>query len=207
MPRMRCTPGWVAIVVDIADGATARLAADGIDIDERARGILRLFEQLTAPQTLAAFGRLLDRGLLDAHALDSIGRMSTRLPRLARRRRRRPVRGWRFGRSAMSTCNEPSECSSRLPRFSVARSPCPMQRSNCPRPHRAAERTTSSCPTITRCSSSAEVPGGISVAARLRLAQPALSPIACERGWMTSRCDHDEAQLPVTRRSDHLRSS
>jgi hypothetical protein len=72
-------PALMATVVDVVDSVTARLDTAGIDVDERVRVMLRLLERLTAPQTWAALEKVLDSGLLDAGALDSLGRVAEAL--------------------------------------------------------------------------------------------------------------------------------
>jgi len=53
-------PGLVAGVTDTADGVAARLAAAGVDVDERIRVSLALAERLTDPRTAAQLHQALD---------------------------------------------------------------------------------------------------------------------------------------------------
>lgn len=53
-------PGFVAAAVDSFDDAAARLAARGIDVDARTRGVLGTLEGLTSPAMIAATQALID---------------------------------------------------------------------------------------------------------------------------------------------------
>lgn len=54
------TPATIATAVDGLDETVARLAARGVDVDERLRELLALTEKLTDPATLASVGEAVD---------------------------------------------------------------------------------------------------------------------------------------------------
>ena len=87
-------PGAIGTLVDTLDGLAARLGADGIDVDQRARAMVRLVERLTAPQTTAALETLLDSGLFDARTLDSLGRVTDALAVTGQSAPPAPVGAW-----------------------------------------------------------------------------------------------------------------
>ena len=57
-------PAVVATVTDIVDGLVARLAARGIDVDERLRALVRAADQLTSPRALDALAAMLASEIL-----------------------------------------------------------------------------------------------------------------------------------------------
>ena len=63
-------PALIATVVDSLDGLASRLASEGVDVDQRMRGMLRVIERLTAPRTAAAIEALLDSAMFDERPRD-----------------------------------------------------------------------------------------------------------------------------------------
>ncbi|MET0386413.1 MAG: DUF1641 domain-containing protein [Polyangiales bacterium] len=72
-------PAVVATVTDTFDNIVTQLAADGVDVDERMRALLRLLERATAPQPAATLEALLDSALLGARARVAIAQLSAAL--------------------------------------------------------------------------------------------------------------------------------
>ena len=68
----------VATLVDTADELVARLAVRGIDFDARARSMLALVEQLSAPAVLAPLSRLIAR----IEQLDAVVATADKIPGL-----------------------------------------------------------------------------------------------------------------------------
>lgn len=75
----RGAPGVVATLTDAFDAHAAHLAQGGADVDERVRAMVQLAVRLTAPATVAAMEMVLDSGLLEPRALDSLGRVAQAL--------------------------------------------------------------------------------------------------------------------------------
>lgn len=68
-------PAMVATVTDIVDGVVARLAARGIDVDDRMRALLRAADHLTSPRALDALASVLSSEILAHPTTEVIGRM------------------------------------------------------------------------------------------------------------------------------------
>ncbi len=67
-------PGFVAMVADMADEQIRTAAAEGIDVDARLKGILKLTGRLTDPETTHAL-----EGLLDVNSVHAVGALGQAL--------------------------------------------------------------------------------------------------------------------------------
>ncbi|MCB9914475.1 MAG: DUF1641 domain-containing protein [Planctomycetes bacterium] len=82
-------PNHVAATMDIVDGLVARMAAAGVDVDERLNVLVRVAERLTAPEALEVvgemlshadmLGRLLESGVFGPGAVNVVGRAANAL--------------------------------------------------------------------------------------------------------------------------------
>lgn len=68
-------PAVVATITDIVDGVVERLAARGIDVDDRMRALLRAADHLTSARALDALASVLSSEILAHQTTDVIGRM------------------------------------------------------------------------------------------------------------------------------------
>lgn len=66
------TPAWIATFTNLFDGVALRLAARGIDVDQRVALGARVLERLTSPEALDALGTILSR-VDEIHALVESG--------------------------------------------------------------------------------------------------------------------------------------
>lgn len=73
-------PGGAAMLMDVVDGAVARMQAAGIDVDQRARSMLHAAERLTSPSTVALLEATVDR----AEALETLLQSSVLHPEAVR---------------------------------------------------------------------------------------------------------------------------
>jgi hypothetical protein len=68
-------PAVVATAMDIVDGLAARLAAHGIDLDERMRAVLRAADHLTSPRALDALASMLSSEIMAHQTTEVIARV------------------------------------------------------------------------------------------------------------------------------------
>jgi hypothetical protein len=68
-------PAVVATLADVLDGLVARLAARGIDVDDRMRALLRAADHLTSPRALDALASILSSEILAHQTTEVVGRM------------------------------------------------------------------------------------------------------------------------------------
>lgn len=68
-------PAVVATFTDVLDGLVERLAARGIDVDERMRALLRAADHLTSPRALDALASVLSSEILAHQTTEVVGRM------------------------------------------------------------------------------------------------------------------------------------
>jgi len=68
-------PVVVATLTDILDGLVERLAARGIDVDDRIRALLRAADHLTSPRALDALASVLSSEILAHQTTEVVGRM------------------------------------------------------------------------------------------------------------------------------------
>ncbi|HSD88106.1 MAG TPA: DUF1641 domain-containing protein [Kofleriaceae bacterium] len=85
-------PAVVATVTDIVDGLVERLAARGIDVDERMRAVLRAADHLTSPRALDALASVLQSEIMASQTTEVIGRMGRAI--VAAEHEARPVGMW-----------------------------------------------------------------------------------------------------------------
>ena len=85
-------PAVVATVTDIVDGLIERLAARGIDVDDRMRALLRAADQLTSPRALDALASVLSSEILAHQTTEVIGRMGRAI--VTAEHESRPVGAW-----------------------------------------------------------------------------------------------------------------
>jgi len=82
----------VATVTDIVDGLIERLAARGIDVDDRMRALLRAADHLTSPRALDALASVLSSEILAHQTTEVIGRMGRAI--VSAEHEARPVGMW-----------------------------------------------------------------------------------------------------------------
>ena len=68
-------PAVVATLADVFDGLVERLAARGIDVDDRMRALLRAADHLTSPRALDALASVLSSEILAHQTTEVVGRM------------------------------------------------------------------------------------------------------------------------------------
>ena len=68
-------PAVVATLTDVLDGLVERLAARGIDVDDRMRALLRAADHLTSPRALDALASVLSSEILAHQTTEVVGRM------------------------------------------------------------------------------------------------------------------------------------
>jgi uncharacterized protein YjgD (DUF1641 family) len=85
-------PAVVATVTDIVDGVIDRLAARGIDVDDRMRALLRAADHLTSPRALDALASVLSSEILAHQTTEVIGRMGRAI--VSAEHEARPVGMW-----------------------------------------------------------------------------------------------------------------
>ena len=85
-------PAVIATVTDIADGLVDRLAARGVNVDERLRGLLSAADQLTSPRAIDALVAMLASDLLAPQTTEVIARMGRAI--VAAEHTARPVGAW-----------------------------------------------------------------------------------------------------------------
>jgi hypothetical protein len=85
-------PAVVATVTDIVDGIVERLAARGIDVDDRMRALLRAADHLTSPRALDALASILSSEILAHQTTEVIGRMGRAV--VTAEHEARPVGTW-----------------------------------------------------------------------------------------------------------------
>jgi hypothetical protein len=85
-------PAVVATVTDIVDGLIARLAARGIDVDDRMRALLRAADHLTSPRALDALASVLSSEILAHQTTEVIGRVGRAI--VTAEHEARPVGAW-----------------------------------------------------------------------------------------------------------------
>lgn len=85
-------PAVVATVTDIVDGVVERLAARGIDVDDRMHALLRAADHLTSPRALDALASVLSSEILAHQTTEVIGRMGRAI--VTAEHEARPVGMW-----------------------------------------------------------------------------------------------------------------
>jgi hypothetical protein len=85
-------PAVIATVTDIVDGLVERLAARGIDVDDRMRALLRAADHLTSPRALDALASVLSSEILAHQTTEVIGRMGRAI--VTAEHEARPVGVW-----------------------------------------------------------------------------------------------------------------
>lgn len=90
-------PAVVATVTDIVDGLVERLAARGIDVDDRMRALLRAADHLTSPRALDALASMLSSEIMARQTTEVIGRMGRAI--VAAEHEARPVGMWGMWRA------------------------------------------------------------------------------------------------------------
>jgi hypothetical protein len=85
-------PAVVATVTDIVDGLIERLAARGIDVDDRLRALLRAADHLTSPRALDALASVLSSEILAHQTTEVIGRVGRAI--VTAEHEARPVGVW-----------------------------------------------------------------------------------------------------------------
>lgn len=85
-------PAVVATVTDIVDGVVERLAARGIDVDDRLRALLRAADHLTSPRALDALASVLSSEILAHPTTEVIGRIGRAI--VTAEHEARPVGMW-----------------------------------------------------------------------------------------------------------------
>jgi len=90
-------PAVVATVADALDGLVERLAARGIDVDDRMRALLRAADHLTSPRALDALASVLSSEILAHQTTEVIGRMGRSI--VAAEHEARPLGAWGLWRA------------------------------------------------------------------------------------------------------------
>lgn len=90
-------PAVVATVTDMVDGLVERLAARGIDVDERLRALLRAADHLSSPRALDALASVLSSEILAHQTTDVIGRLGKAI--VAAEHEAHPVGAWGLWRA------------------------------------------------------------------------------------------------------------
>lgn len=90
-------PPVVATVVDVVDGVVERLAARGIDVDDRLRALLQAADHLTSPRALDALASVLASEIVAHQTTEVIGRMGRAI--VAAEHEARPVGAWGLWRA------------------------------------------------------------------------------------------------------------
>jgi hypothetical protein len=85
-------PAVVATVTDIVDGVVERLAARGIDVDERLHALVRAADHLTSPRALDALASVLSSEILAHQTTEVVGRIGRAI--VAAEHEARPVGVW-----------------------------------------------------------------------------------------------------------------
>lgn len=85
-------PAVVATVTDVVDGVVERLAARGIDVDDRMRALLRAADHLTSPRALDALSSVLQSEIMAHQTTEVIGRMGRAI--VTAEHEARPVGMW-----------------------------------------------------------------------------------------------------------------
>lgn len=90
-------PAVVATLADVLDGLIDRLAARGIDVDERMRALLRAADHLTSPRALDALASVLSSEILAHQTTEVIGRMGRAI--VTAEHEARPIGAWGLWRA------------------------------------------------------------------------------------------------------------
>lgn len=90
-------PAAVATVTDIVDGLVERLAARGINVDERLRAVLRAADYLTSPRALDALSSVLASELMAHQTTEVVGRLGRAI--VAAEHATQPVGAWGLWRA------------------------------------------------------------------------------------------------------------
>lgn len=90
-------PAVVATIADTFDGIVERLAARGIDVDDRMRALLRAADHLTSTRALDALASLLSSEILAHQTTEVIGRMGRAI--VTAEHQARPVGAWGLWRA------------------------------------------------------------------------------------------------------------
>jgi hypothetical protein len=85
-------PPIVAIAVDVVDGVVERLAARGVDVDDRMRALLQAADHLTSPRALDALASVLASDIMAHQTTEVIGRMGRAI--VVAEHEARPVGAW-----------------------------------------------------------------------------------------------------------------
>lgn len=85
-------PAVVATTVDVLDGVVERLAARGIDVEDRLRALLEAADHLTSPRALDALASVLASDIMAHQTTEVIGRMGRAI--VAAEHEARPVGTW-----------------------------------------------------------------------------------------------------------------
>lgn len=85
-------PAIVATTVDVLDGVVQRLAARGVDVDERLRALLQAADHLTSPRALDALASVLASDIMAHQTTEVIGRMGRAI--VTAEHEARPVGAW-----------------------------------------------------------------------------------------------------------------
>lgn len=85
-------PAVVATTVDALDGLVARLAARGVDVDERMRALLQAADYLTSPRALDALASVLASDIMAHQTTEVIGRLGRAI--VDAEHRAQPVGAW-----------------------------------------------------------------------------------------------------------------
>lgn len=85
-------PAIVATTVDVLDGVVARLAARGVDVDDRLRAVLQAADHLTSPRALDALASVLASDIMAHQTTEVIGRMGRAI--VTAEHEARPVGAW-----------------------------------------------------------------------------------------------------------------
>lgn len=85
-------PAVVATTVDVIDGLVERLAARGVNVDERMRALLQAADYLTSPRALDALASVLASDLMAHQTTEVVGRMGRAI--VAAEHQAQPVGAW-----------------------------------------------------------------------------------------------------------------
>ena len=96
LSRLDCAtaqiPAIVATTVDVIDGVVERLAARGVDVDQRLHALLQAADHLTSPRALDALASVLASDIVAHQTTEVIGRMGRAI--VAAEHEARPVGVW-----------------------------------------------------------------------------------------------------------------
>jgi chromosome segregation ATPase len=90
-------PAVVATLTDIVDGLVERLAARGVDVDERLHALLRAADHLTSPRALDALASMLSSEIMAHQTTEVIGRMGRAI--VAAEHQAQPMGAWGLWRA------------------------------------------------------------------------------------------------------------